>query len=286
MVDLPTVDRDTLHLLADTGGGGGMLLTDNYLAKHRLATEEMMEGGQHFKIVSFAAISDQPGFPTPAMMIAGESKVGFLPASDWPFAHVDGVLGHKWFAGRVWCMDYLNKTLKVNSQLRPAASDKHVTKLGFQSNAFGMRGSEFPRIEIIVDGDTLQMLFDTGATIIMSDSARAAMNSTEYSMATSFIIESVFVKWKKKHPEWRVIQNGDVQFALRGVLAGSIEVPQVTVAGHQVGPVWFTSRPDKNFLQFMSRLTDRTIVGAVGGTLFQYFRITVDYPHALAKFER
>jgi hypothetical protein len=52
------------------------------------------------------------------------------------------------------------------------------------------------------------------------------------------------------------------------------------------GPVWFTRRPDPNFHQFMSQFMDRQVEGALGGSALKFFRVTVDYPRAVAVFER
>jgi hypothetical protein len=41
-----------------------------------------------------------------------------------------------------------------------------------------------------------------------------------------------------------------------------------------------------NFLDWMSQWTDAPIVGALGGSALQYFRVTLDYPRAVALFER
>jgi hypothetical protein len=65
-----------------------------------------------------------------------------------------------------------------------------------------------------------------------------------------------------------------------------ILVPVVSVTGFSVGPVWFTERPDTNFRKFMSQWMDRRVEGAVGGNVFRFFRLTVDYPAALAYFAR
>jgi hypothetical protein len=61
-----------------------------------------------------------------------------------------------------------------------------------------------------------------------------------------------------------------------------IEVPRVTVAGFTVGPVWFARRPDSNFAEWMSSMTDKPIVGAFGGSGLQYFRLVLDYPRSTA----
>jgi hypothetical protein len=63
-----------------------------------------------------------------------------------------------------------------------------------------------------------------------------------------------------------------------------IEVPEIQIAGFRVGPVWFTERPDPNFHQFMSQWMDRQVDGALGGNAFRFFRVTVDYPAAVAHF--
>ena len=53
-----------------------------------------------------------------------------------------------------------------------------------------------------------------------------------------------------------------------------------------MGPVWFTRRPDPSFHQFMSQYMDKQVEGALGGSALKFFRVTVDYPNAVAAFER
>ena len=54
------------------------------------------------------------------------------------------------------------------------------------------------------------------------------------------------------------------------------------MAGYTVGPVWFTRRPDPSFHQFMSQYMDKQVEGALGGSALKFFRVTVDYPNAVA----
>ena len=49
-------------------------------------------------------------------------------------------------------------------------------------------------------------------------------------------------------------------------------------------PVWFTRRPDANFYEYLSRWMDQRVDGALGGSVFQYFAMVVDYPRARAYF--
>jgi hypothetical protein len=65
----------------------------------------------------------------------------------------------------------------------------------------------------------------------------------------------------------------------------AIRVPSVDVAGFAIGPVWFTERRDRNFSEMMSSMTDRPVVGALGGNALAHMRMTLDYPRAAAYFE-
>jgi hypothetical protein len=60
---------------------------------------------------------------------------------------------------------------------------------------------------------------------------------------------------------------------------------KLSVGGYSVGPVSFTARPDKNFDR-ISQWMGKTVHGALGGSAFKFFRITVDYPNATAYFEK
>lgn len=92
---------------------------------------------------------------------------------------------------------------------------------------------------------------------------------------------STFEKWRTRHVDWRAIEQAEVTTG-----EAMIEVPEITVAGHRVGPVWFTRRSDTNFHEFMSSFMDKRVDGALGGNALRFFRITVDYPNGVAVFER
>ena len=96
----------------------------------------------------------------------------------------------------------------------------------------------------------------------------------------SFLVRSVFEKWHQKHPEWR-------SFDMKTLTGGAmIEVPEVVIGGYKVGPVWFTVQSDVGFQEVMKPLMDKPIVGALGGSALHYFRLTVDWPNAIAVFDR
>lgn len=195
----------------------------------------------------------------------------------------DGMLGQAWFAGNVWTFDYPARSLTVWPGARPSSDDRsrHEIKLGFKSNAQGERELNFPRITVGVEGEKLDLLFDTGATTtVTSTTAKAIADGRQPTRAASFIANAVFARWRKEHPEWEVLEKAE-----SGSGEPMIRVPKVSVAGFEVGPVWFTRRQDKNFHEYMSRFMDRRIEGAIGGNVLRHFRVTVDYPRAAAAFE-
>jgi hypothetical protein len=129
-------------------------------------------------------------------------------------------------------------------------------------------------LPVIVDDDTLTTLFDTGATVVLTDSALKAIGGGTHVRASFHLDSRVFDRWRREHPEWRYIENGHRvgkhgQFDL-------IEAPKIKVGGHEVGPVWFNE----------SKM-GRDFQAAIGGAALKYFdAVTVDFTEGVAVFER
>lgn len=143
-------------------------------------------------------------------------------------------------------------------------ASNHVCSLGFLKDTDGKRSNAFPRISAVVDGAQLDFLFDTGATVYLADEAIASFDVQEPRYrGTSFITNTVFERWRAKHPDWPVIEHADLYMD-----EAMIQVPSIHIAGYEVGPVWFTRRPDHNFHHYMSQWMDKRVEGALGGRYF------------------
>lgn len=186
-------------------------------------------------------------------------------------------LGANGYADRRWQIDYPARKLSVWEGPGDPEVQGAPCPLGFATDAAGQRQGHFARIQATIDGETLDFLFDTGATIMLTDEAAAAVMGGTTVQVTSFITRAVFERWQVRHPDWRVLEVADRLFQ-----EPAIEVPTVTVGGHALGPVWFTRRPDRNFHESMSQYMDQRIDGALGGSLWRHCRVTVDYPRAVA----
>jgi hypothetical protein len=267
-----------------TDSGGGLFLLAGAAKRLGLPTRTVGEGQEKMEIVDWPALRPDASIPPPL------DHGGALPLfPDEQAKHgipdpMDGLLGQAWFSGRVWTWDYPAKRLLwLPGGGLPKVAESHRVKLGFKTDKDGKRLADFPRIAATIDGETLDLLFDTGATVVLSPEALAKLGDHgPASRGTSFIAAVHFDRWRRKHPDWRVIEHADAN--LKG--EPMIEVPAVTVAGYTVGPVWLTRRPDANFHQFMSQFMDRQVEGALGGSALRFFRVTVDYPNAAAVFER
>ncbi|MBJ6765069.1 hypothetical protein JGU66_30265 [Myxococcaceae bacterium JPH2] len=272
-----------LALFTDTGGGLYFAESAVRALGLPMEGEASTTGAPARPTVRIPAFSAEAWIPpltnetiSAAVMPEGIAKANTF---DW-----DGMLGQAWFAGRVWTFDYPNQKLWLRAPGDvPTVDASHRVSLGFPTNAEGARETNFPRIQIKVDGETLDLLFDTGASVLLTQGAQDALaDGRPADRATSFITRSVFERWHQHHPEWRVVEDAD----RRVPHSSLIEVPSLEVAGHTVGPVWFTTRADPNFHQGMSQFMDKTVEGALGGSALGYFRVTVDYPQAVAVFER
>jgi len=282
----PVTATDGRRLTFYTDTGGGLFLYRDAAERFGLTITNVAEPGKEPFYV--AAL---PTFRTDATIPLPDWRKGRLPvvtkeARSHDFSstiHEDGMLGQEWFAEHVWTFDYPGKRLLLREPGDvPKVPAAHRVELGFQKDETPPPPLDFPRIRAEIDGQDLDLLLDTGATLELSEAAAASLKDRGARIrATSFIVASTFDDWVRRHPDWRVMPDADV-FQKEAM----IQVPSVKVAGYEVGPVWFTRRADKNFHEFMSRFMDKTIEGALGGNVLRAFRLTVDYPKAVAYFEK
>jgi hypothetical protein len=281
-----------LHFYLDTGGGTNMLFPET-LRRLALTPDTAIMGGDTVTSVRiprtlgtalFPTLTDalpNPDSQTVRLYVPSLTGEAGRLVQDFQLdsLSVDGFLGQRWFADRVWTFDYPGRRLLFHGS-EPVASipARCWVPLGFQTDSAGHRTLSFPRITAVVDGDTVDFLFDTGAMTTLTDSAwRVADPQEPRHRATSFITRERFDRWQARHPDWPLVRNAE-----QGTGAPMIRVPQIDVGGTRMGPVWFTERPDGNFHEFMSQMMDRRIDGALGGSAWRYVAIVVDYPRARA----
>ena len=272
-----TRDGTELRLYSDTGGG--LFFTGSGSAKLGVAVDAKATA-DHPQRVPWPEFDARAWIPQPGGTQRG---MPVMPKPSPPAAPViDGLLGGAWFGGRSWQFDYPRGQLRLlaNGSL-PRVPVAHQVRLGFQKGQDGQPTTHFPRIPVRIDGETLQLLFDTGATLRLSPEAARELDQGPTHRAGSFITATVLERWRERHPHWRVIENADAYGKLR-----IIEVPSLELGGYEVGPVWFAERRDQDLHDYMSQWMDQRVDGAIGGNAMRTLRISVDYPAGLAVFER
>ncbi|HET9986578.1 MAG TPA: hypothetical protein VFQ38_23575 [Longimicrobiales bacterium] len=276
-----TTRGDTLNLFTDTGGG--LFLFADAVQRYAPKVETMMMDRDTLRVVPLPAFGPGLGIPAPAGTPRGLMPVQPASARVWFNETWSGMLGQQWFAERVWTWDYPGRRLLLRARGDvPSVAAEHRVRLGFQKDRNGKHRTWFPRIRATVDGEELDFLFDTGATVFLTDSARAALrDGRPGERAASFVTVSVYRRWRARHPGWRVIPRAEQRTG-----ADLIEVPEVKVGGYSVGPVWFALRQDEAFHVWMAQWMDRPVEGALGGSALRGLRITVDYPGEMAYFEK
>jgi hypothetical protein len=274
----------TLTFLTDSAGGT-IVFTDAVERLKLKTVEAPGDGGKTVRQAELpafqpgAAIPSPLGTPGSRLLVMG-AKPGEIPEF---LRKYDGLLGQQWFAGRVWTFDYPGKRLlwRASGDV-PKHDPAHEIKLGFRTSSEGKRETNFARLPVKIDGETLDFLFDTGASnLLPEDVLKEIGDGGPAERATSFLAQTQYEKWHKKHPQWRVLEKIKT---LTG--AAMIEVPEITIGGHTVGPVWFTVQPDRAFHSYMASMMDKPTEGALGGSAFRQLVITVDWPNAIAVFEK
>lgn len=296
---IPSVQGDTLLGLCDSGGGLSMVLP-SCVKRNKLGTylhQGLIKGVFPIQYLLFREIcTDEaiPG-PTPLRSLPLRHPFALLTASylilppksesqetDLLDAtmNIDLFFGQDLFLGRSWTMDYPAHQFLVNTPLAASeAGQPGVQRIGLQKNGAGEATFGHASISIQVDGQPIDVLFDTGATIILSQEGKRSLQTEAKTLAGSFIARSIFDAWRADHPDWPYYPAG-------GIGGDLIEVPEVVIGVDTVGPVLFASRRDENWSQGMIGTMDKVVKGALGGSALQYFKITLDYRSELIRFER
>jgi hypothetical protein len=281
-----TASGERLSLFTDSAGG--LFLFADTVERLHLETISLPQKDANGQPIRMAALPKfKPNEAIPLPLGSREGRFYIAPRkADAPAvlsSQDDGMLGQQWFAGRVWTFDYPRKRLlwRAPGDL-PKHKKENEVKLAFKMDATGKREANFARMPVEIDGETIDFLFDTGATNILSDEALKLIgDKSAANRATSFLTRSTFEKWRKRHPEWRAFDNIKT-------LTGNamIEVPKIKIGGFTVGPVWFTVQPDYAFHNYMAQFMDKPTEGAIGGSALHYLRVTVDWENAIAVFEK
>ncbi len=276
-------EGEVIRLLTDTGGG--VLIFDDAAVRLKLSVTGVTLSDYKGMAAKWPEFEAGKGIPAP------KTEGDVIPIApgpvrmrlSWLTKEIDGIIGQGWFADRVWTLDYPGRKLIYHAEGKAVGSDKaHRVELGFRKNEQGQRAINYPRIEVEVAGEKLDVLLATGSSVSITANALKAIDEGGPAVrATSLISNAIFDQWKKAHPDWRFVPNAE-----EGSGESMIEVPELTIAGFAVRNVWFTQRPDNNFSEHFSNWTDKPVVGAIGGNVLKEFRMVLDYPSAIVWFEK
>ena len=263
-------DGTTVQFYTDSGGGLNMIRDDVVRRLDLAAGADVEETGQPpIKTVKWPAFAPDAAIPSPDQDRFLQGRLAVVPAEGFgegPMLN-EAFLGSRWFAGRVWEFDYPAGSLTV-LQGWSAPTGTPSTPLTMLPE----RNMYWPRIQVEIDGEVLDMLFDTGAELRLGPGGAKALGHAEGArVAGSFITARQYRKWRDAHPDWPVALKGDGGMPM-------IQVPNVRIAGKDTGPAWFAARPDRNFTEYMSSMTDAPVEGAIGGSAFTHLRMVADYP--------
>ncbi|NOT37980.1 MAG: hypothetical protein HOP11_11430 [Saprospiraceae bacterium] len=297
-IKLPIADNDTIMAFGDTGGGISFI-TPKTLNKQAIKSNlryGILKGIMPLQYILYKDLVKDINFPipylnknliirnpfrrvtSPFLMIPPlDDELKFMLEAQ---PEMDVFLGQTFFMGHSWTLDYPNEQIMVNTPLHDSlVNQPNIQKLGFKKNANQEKLFGHPSMTVIIERDTIDVLFDTGASMVLSEEGKKLLYIDKKTSGGSFIAASIFNKWRKEHPEWKHYPKAD--------LAGDvIEVPIVNINGHEIGPVLFAMRQDKVWSEGMIKSMDKVVKGAIGGTALKFFKITIDYNSELIKFEK
>ncbi len=272
---------DTATVFLDTAGG--TLVWESYLSWLGLSVDSVAgNNGKKFAVATYPQFRDAAAFPpavvrTPAGTGLRVSSVTPTSFAAWISRTTQAQFGATWFGGRIWTWDYPHHQLLLHQTAPLPAKTAHHIPLMFNNS--------IPIVDVVIDQDTLTMMLDTGATLWLSADALTAIDDGGPSeRSTSHVQSWIFARWKQRHPDWRIIEKADLWSG-----ASLIQVPRISIAGFEVGPLWFSVLPGPDTPPPAKPDTPdmwKRFGGTLGGSALKSFQVTLNYPEATATFVR
>ena len=281
LVALPATEGSSVRFWTDSGGGSTILYTRTTDRLH-IPTAPLPDDGEPDAKGMRMPTGPLPfacgAFPLPPSPVGVSDDLKF---DDFTLSgDVGGNLGQNWFGDHIWTWDYPAGTLTIESRGWKPARGAHVIPATFKTGKDGKADNHFLRITVSIAGEDVALLLDTGASTVLTAEVAKQLGEPRL-QATSMITASRIARWHAAHPDWQIIER-----AQSGTGSRMIRVPDVKIAGIEVGPVWFTERPDRNFTVGMSGEMRGPVEGALGGNAYRDLRMTVDYTRSIAAFIR
>lgn len=196
----------------------------------------------------------------------------------------DGQFGVSYFGICVWMFDYFVYCFVVEGDYWIFVVVVYCMLLGFWYEV-GELVLYFLCIVVQVDGQLVDFLFDMGVMVYFMVEGKCVVGIEMVCGfgVISYIIISMFDCWYVVYLDWCVVMQGDDLFGLLYVM-WLIEVLKLVIVGWMVGLVWFIEWLDKNFYQFMVQMMDKLLEGVIGGNVFDYFCMMLDYLYVIVWF--
>ncbi|MEO6834277.1 MAG: hypothetical protein ABI378_16240, partial [Chitinophagaceae bacterium] len=288
-IKLALKSGDTILAFGDSGGGLCMMPEPSIEQLHLQSKVHtgLVKGVMPMSYILFSDLVGDDNFPQPNPLRSFVIRNPFIRVSAPYFIippmndevklirkimpEMSVFLGQGFFMNKAWTIDYPQQKIWVNTPLQDGKiNNPEVQKIGLKKNANGETIFGHASIKIEIDEEVIDVLFDTGASIILSDEGRKELHTQAKLIAGSFIAASVFNKWRIKHPDWRYFPNAE-----KG--ADVIEVPIIKIGTQEVGPVLFAKRRDEMWSVDMIGTMDKVVKGAIGGSALKYLCVTIDY---------
>lgn len=161
-----TKTADTLEFYLDSAGGTNMIW-QGVVDELGLETRKKNLRNRNFSVTSMPEFKKGSAIPAAKKLTPlGSELIVRNPKKQNKYAET-GFLGNIWFGGRVWEFDYPNKSLSVlqNSDYKKDP-DMNWVDIGIPTDSTGRAVNFFPSITVVVDGDSIDMLFDTGGYLV------------------------------------------------------------------------------------------------------------------------
>ncbi len=190
---------------------------------------------------------------------------------------VDGTLSLGRFAAQPITIDFPRKLVTLGE---PHANGDRVTMtvgLGPRP-APGLVQAASALVPVMLDGERIMMLLDTGADVAIDAAIRSRFDDAAATRSLPLISKALFDRLRGRHRDWTVLTGAAGMAEAKGPVT-LLRVSEFRIGSHRGPPTWCAVRDDAETYTTLTRMFGTTVEGDLGGEAFRAWRITIDVAH-------
>ena len=196
---------------------------------------------------------------------------------------VDGTISLGRFVAQPLTIDFPRKTVTLG-ETHPGGDRVTMTVGAGPRAAANLVPSAFAILPVLIGGERVMMLLDTGADVAIDAAERSRFDDASPTRSLPLVSKKLFDRLHARHADWPVLARAARMAETKDAVT-LLLVPDLRIGTHRAPPTWVAVREDAETYTNLARMFKVPVEGDLGGEALRAWRVTVDVPHEVLILE-